>query len=209
MISAPQNALPLKGAALEATVSTGKEETGVLTTPVARNVVDAPLGGEEIPKSAAATEATPTTAVATSSDDPYRTDVYPENVYSEKLLYNADGELIGKSYTIPTTFGPDTIWIDGRAYYDIPGFGLVDWSGSGERTEDYTMYESGSKVGIMGGEAETTAIAAPSKPPEKPPKFTGEVIDQTINAVPERSDTPPDYKPSTTAPGDSDARIIP
>lgn len=200
-VLAPRNALPIEVAALEAAVSTEKEKSMVTATLVVSKIVDAPLGVEGILQSVAAPEATPTTAVVTSSDDPYRTDVYPKNIYSEKLIYNADGEFIRKSYTIPTAFGPDTIWVDGRAYYDIPGFRLVEWSGPGERTEDYTMYESGNKVGIMGGEEESPATATPSKQPEEQPIFTGQVIDQTINAVPERTDT--------TLPDDPDARIIP
>lgn len=127
-----------------------------------------------------------------SSADPYRTDVYPENVYSEELIYDADGNLIGRTTTIPTAFGPDTIWIDGHAYYDVPGFGLVEWSGPGQRTEDYTMYESGVKIGSMGGKDEPSTPALP--------EHTGEVIDQTINARPEKNSTPPDYKPETAPP---------
>lgn len=130
------------------------------------------------------------------SADPYRTDIYPENVYSEEYLYDAEGNLISKTTTIPTAFGPDTVWSNGRAYYDVPGFGLVEWSGPGQRTEDYTMYESGVKIGSMGGEDE------PSTPPPSPalPEPAGEVIDQTINTRPEKNSTPPDYKPETTPP---------
>lgn len=207
-ISAPQNYLPLEGAALEATVSAEKEKMGVTTTPAVSDTADASPAEKGTSKGSAAQEAMPA-AVATSSDDPYHTDIYPENVYSEKLLYNADGELIGKTYTIPTVFGPDTIWIDGRAYYDIPGFGLVEWSGPGECTEDYTMYENGNKVGIMGGEAEAAAAKSPSGQPEKQPEPTGKVIDQTINAVPDKNSTPPNYKPDITPPDGPDARIIP
>ena len=138
---------------------------------------------------------TPSTKSNGSSADPYRTDIYPQNVYSEECLYDADGNLIGKTTTIPTAFGPDTVWIDSHAYYNIPGFGLVEWSGPGQRTEDYTMYESGVKIGSMGGEAES------STPPSSAlPEPTGEVIDQTINTRPEKNSTPPDYKPETTPP---------
>lgn len=131
-----------------------------------------------------------------SSADPYHTDVYPENVYLEECFYDADGNLIGKTTTIPTAFGPDTIWFDGHAYYDVPGFGLVERSGTSQRTEDYTMYESGVKIGSMGGEDE------PNTPSPAPalPEPTGEVIDQTINTRPEKNSTPPDYKPETTPP---------
>ena len=65
---------------------------------------------------------TSSTKSSRSSADPYHTDVYPENVYSEEYLYDADGNLIGKNTTIPTAFGPDTVWIEGRVYYDVPGF---------------------------------------------------------------------------------------
>lgn len=135
---------------------------------------------------------TASTKSSGSSADPYRTDIYPENVYSEEYLYDADGNLIGKTTIIPTAFGSDTIWIDGHAYYDVPGFGLVEWSGPGQRTEDYTMYESGVKIGSMGGKDEPSTPALPEP--------TGEVIDQTINARPEKNSTPPDYKPETAPP---------
>jgi len=139
---------------------------------------------------------TPVQQTATITADLYRTDVYPNNIYSEEYLYDADGNLIVKTTTIPTAFGPDTVWIDGHAYYDVPGFGLVEWSGPGQRTEDYTMYESGVKIGSMGGEAESST---PSPAPTLP-EPTGEVIDQTINTCPEKSSTPPDYKPEATPP---------
>ncbi len=67
-----------------------------------------------------------TTAV--DSSDPYHTDIYPNNVYSEKYLYDAEGNLVSKTTIIPTAFGPDTIWIDGRAYYESPA--SVWWSGA-------------------------------------------------------------------------------
>ena len=160
------------------------------------------------PKSRQApTLATSITTVA-DNGDPYHTDVYPENVYSEEYLYDSEGNLIGKKTTYPTTFGPDTIWIDGHAYYDVPGFGLIEWSGPNQRTEDYTMYENGNKVGIMGGEDETpTHISTPAQPDDCQ-EPTGEVIDQSINGVPEKSGTPPDYKPDTTPPDDPNARIM-
>lgn len=205
-MTAPQEVPPIEGAALQATVSTEKENKGK-TTPTVSNTEDASPAAKETFKSTKASAPTPTESI--SSDDPYRTNVYPENIYSEKLLYNADGELIGKTITYPTAFGPDAIWIDGCAYYDIPGFGLIEWSGPSSVTEDYTMYENGNKVGIMGGDAENAATAAPSKQLDEQQNPTGAVIDQTINAVPERSDTPPNYKPDTTPPDDPDARIVP
>ena len=132
---------------------------------------------------------------APASTDPYHTDVYPNNIYSEELVYDANGNLIGKTVTYPTAFGPDTIWIDGHAYYDIPGFGLVEWSGPSQRTEDYTMYESGVKIGIMGGEDEAPASSALANQPTGSPDSAGEVIDQTIITIPEKRSTPPDDKP--------------
>lgn len=146
---------------------------------------------------------------ATVTTDPYHTDIYPENVYSEIYEYDADGKLIGKTTTYPTAFGPDTIWIDGKAYGDIPGFGLVEWGGPGSVTEDYTMYENGNKVGIMGGEDEASAHTSAPTQQVDCPEPTGEVIDQTITEAPQRNNTPPDYKPDTTPPDDPDARIIP
>lgn len=136
-------------------------------------------------------------ATTTDSSDPYHTDIYPNNVYSEEYLYDAEGNLIGKTTTIPTAFGPDAIWINGRACYDVPGFGLVEWSGPGQCTEAYNMYESGVKVGIMGDEDEAPARTAAAAQPETCPEPTGEVIDQTINEVPERNSTPPDNKPDS------------
>lgn len=150
--------------------------------------------------------ATPTPAA--QSGTPYHTDVYPNNVYSEELIYNNDGELIGKTYTIPTEFGPDTIWIDGHAFYDLPGFGLVEWGGPSQRTEDYTMYESGVKVGTMGDEDEAPARSAPTCHSTELPIPIEETIYQTINVRPERNSTPPDCKPELPPPADSNARDI-
>ena len=152
----------------------------------------------------AATTSTP----APQSDDPYHTDVYPNNVYSEELIYDADGNLIGKNTTYPTAFGSDTIWIGGHAYYDVPGFGLVEWGGPSQRTEDYIMYESGVKVGIMDGEDEAPASSTPTGHSTELPIPIEETIDQTISTRSERNSTPPDYKPELTPPADSNARDI-
>lgn len=148
-------------------------------------------------------QATPATMA-----DPYHTDVYPENVYSEKYLYDADGSLIGKAVTYPTEFGPDTVWIKGHAYYDVPGFGLVEWSGPNTRIEDYTMYESGVKVGIMGDEDKTPATTSKTTLAEEQPDPASVVIDQTVSTVPSRDSTPPDCNPDTTLPDDPNARNI-
>lgn len=140
-----------------------------------------------------------------SGTDPYHTDIYPENVYSEEFIYDTDGNLIGKTTTYPTAFDSDTVWIDGKAYGNVPGFGLVEWGGPSSVTEDYIMYESGNKVGIMGGEEDASA----TQPPTDWLEPTGEVIDQTIGEAPERSSTSPNYKPDNTPPNDPNARIIP
>lgn len=184
-----------------------KEEvpaTEVVTTPAP---TEAPEPESQAIEAESETPA-PTPQSAPAASDPYHTDVYPNNVYSEELIYNEDGNLIGKTATIPTAFGSDTIWIDGHAYYDVPGFGLVEWSGPNQRIEDYTMYESGVKVGIMGDGDESPANRpASASQPEDWPEPTGEVIDQTITAAPERGNTPPDYKPDLMPPDDPNARV--
>ena len=173
-------------AAEEATAMTVTE-----TAPIPAAAVEPPVivtSQEPTPPSTSQTEAV--------RADPYHTDVYPNNVYSEKLLYDADGNLIGKTITYPCAFGPDTIWIDGHAFHDLPGFGLIEWSDPSQVTENYTMYESGVKVGTMGSEDETPPHGATVPAPELPEPI-GEVIDQTISTRPEKNSTPPDYKPNT------------
>ena len=59
---------------------------------------------ETIPLTAAISAAAP------QGSDPYRKDVYPNNVYSEELSYNSNGELIGK-----TTICPASGWWSGAA----------------------------------------------------------------------------------------------
>ena len=152
---------------------------------------------------------TAATSAASSGANPYHTDVYPENVYSEEHFYDAEGNLIGKTTTSPIAIGPDAVWIDGHPYYDVPGFGLVEWSGPGSVTEDYTMYENGNKIGIMGGEDNAPPRASAAQQSVDWSEPTGEIIDQAISKMPDRSSTPPDYKPATTPPDDPDARILP
>jgi len=196
--------------AIEASESTTEVQRD--STPLEGDTLQRRDGAHEAERSVT-TEPTATAApsrqdIASAASDPYRTDVYPNNVYSEEYLYDVEGNLIGKTTTIPTAFGPDAIWIDGRAYYDVPGFGLIEWSGPGSVTEDYTMYENGNKVGIMGDEDETPAHISTPVQPDDQQEPTGEVIDQSINGVPEKSGTPPDYKPDTTPPDDPNARIM-
>lgn len=185
---------------------TAREEVAAMTITEAEPI---PAAAVKPPETVSSQELIPAPEpqTATVSSDPYHTDVYPDNVYSEKLIYDADGNLIGKTITYPCAFGPDTIWIDGHAYYDMPGFGLIEWSGPSQVTENYTMYESGVKVGIIGGEDETPTHNTSTVPSELP-ELTGEVIDQTINTRPERNSTPPDYKPELSPPDDPNARIV-
>jgi len=187
---------PEKGGAQEA-LKTPTVETALLIAESTLESITLALEPVSVP------QATPATMA-----DPYHTNVYPENVYSEKYLYDADGSLIGKAVTYPTEFGPDTVWIDGHAYYDVPGFGLVEWSGPNTRIEDYTMYESGVKVGIMGDEDKTPATTSKTTLAEEQPDPAGVVIDQTISTVPSRDSTPPDCNPDTTPPDDPNARNI-
>lgn len=70
------------------------------------------------------------------------------------------------------------------------------------------MYESGVKVGAMGGEGETPSSNTPTSQPTELPVPIEETIDQTINVHPEKDSTPPDYNPDTTPPDDLNARII-
>ena len=201
-----QSAMPILSPETAATPQAEKEEAAVNEVSTIPELTKAPEQGA-LPVAAEVNAPVPIeSTVSYGTADPYHTDVYPENVYSEELIYDSDGNLIGKTTTIPTEFGPDAIWIDGHAYYDLPGFGLIEWSGPGQRTEAYTMYESGVKVGIMGGEDEAPTRTAAQGQPQDWPEPVGEVIDQTINAVPERSSTPPDYKPELTPPDDPNAR---
>lgn len=195
---------------IETIITAEKVEPQVTDEQPADNTPDITMPSAPEPEPAgiqqvAATTITESAAVGTS--DTYHTDIYPNNVYSEQYRYDADGNLIGKTVTIPTEFGPDTIWIDGHAYYDVPGFGLVEWSGPNQRIEDYTMYENGSKVGIMGGEDEAPTNSTPVSSLECS-EPTGEVIDQTINEIPEKNCTPPDYKPESEPPDDPNSRNI-
>ena len=51
----------------------------------------------------------------------------------------------------------------------------------------------------MGDEDEAPARTAAAAQPETCPEPTGEVIDQTINEVPESNSTPPDDKPDSSS----------
>lgn len=64
------------------------------------------------------------------------------------------------------------------------------------------MYENGNKVGIIGSEDEPQAHVSAAVPPEDCPEPTGEVIDQTINEVPKKNSTPPNYQPDTMPPAE-------
>ena len=175
-----------------------------VSAPVTESKSDAPAF-----RQAEVTTALPPQSATPIAADPYHTDIYPENIYSVKYEHDAEGNLIGKTTTYPTVFGSDAVWIEGRAYYNLPGFGLVEWGGPSSVTEDYTLYESGVKVGIMGGEDEAPAYTSSPAQSEEWPELTGEVIHQSLTEAPERNSTPPDYKPDTTPPDDPSARVIP
>jgi hypothetical protein len=63
--------------------------------------------------------------------------------------------------------------------------------GGGTVTKD--MYESGVKIGIMGGEETPTEKIAP--PQAELPEPTGEVIYIELQPTPTKNSTPPDYRP--------------
>ena len=63
--------------------------------------------------------------------------------------------------------------------------------GSGTVAED--MYESGVKIGIMGGEETPTEKIAP--PHAELTEPTGDVIYIELQPMPPKDSTPPDYKP--------------
>ena len=63
--------------------------------------------------------------------------------------------------------------------------------GGGTVAED--MYESGVKIGIMGGEETPTEKMAP--PHAELPEPTGDVIYIELQPMPTKDSTPPDYKP--------------
>lgn len=59
-----------------------------------------------------------------------------------------------------------------------------------------------------GGDEATASVSTPDKS-QGWPEATVDVIDQTVNDAPERSSTPPDYKPNTTPPVDPESRVVP
>jgi len=69
--------------------------------------------------------------------------------------------------------------------------------GGGSVAED--MYENGNKIGIMGGDDSHVGKVMP--PQAELPEPEGEVIYIQFNEVPEKNNTPPDYKPNTVPPG--------
>lgn len=68
--------------------------------------------------------------------------------------------------------------------------------GGGTATED--VYESGVKIGSMGGDEPHAGKPAP--PQVELPEPEGEVIYIEFIETPEKNSTPPDYKPNTTPP---------
>lgn len=88
-------------------------------------------------------------------------------------------------------------YIDGVLHVWVPGFGYVPHSGDNVVTYAVDMYESGVKIGIMGGDdsapRETTA------PPAEQPEATGDVIYIELQPPVAKDSTPPPYKPNGEA----------
>ena len=86
---------------------------------------DAAAAAENTDTPAVELAAAPAQSAPSTAADPYHTQIYPNNVYSEEYLYDSEGKLIGKKITYPTAFGSDTIWIDVHAYYAASSRGVA------------------------------------------------------------------------------------
>lgn len=90
---------------------------------------------------------------------------------------------------------PDTKkYIDGVLHVWVPDFGYVPHSGDNIVTYADDMYESGVKIGIMGGDE--CPSGAPSAPPVEQPEPTCEVIYAPLQPPVTKNSTPPPYKPN-------------
>lgn len=85
-------------------------------------------------------------------------------------------------------------YIGGVLHIWVPGFGYVPHSGDNVVTYAEDMYESGVKIGIMGGD-ECPSSALSSAPVEQP-EPTGDVIYAPIQPPVTKDSTPPPYKPN-------------
>ncbi len=83
-------------------------------------------------------------------------------------------------------------YIDGVLHLWVPGFGYVPHSGDNIVTYADDMYESGVKIGIMGGDE--CPSGAPSTPSAEQPEPTGDVIYAPLQPPVTKGSTPPPYK---------------
>jgi hypothetical protein len=85
-------------------------------------------------------------------------------------------------------------YIDGVLHVWVPGFGYVQHSGENIVTYAEDMYESGVKIGIIGGDESATHGTA--APPAEQPEITGDVIYTELQPPVTKDSTPPAYKPN-------------
>lgn len=85
-------------------------------------------------------------------------------------------------------------YIDGVLHVWVPGFGYVPHSGDNVVTYAEDMYESGVKIGIMGGEE--CPSNKPTSPPAEQLEITGDVIYTELQPPVTKDSTPPPYKPN-------------
>lgn len=85
-------------------------------------------------------------------------------------------------------------YIDGILHVWVLGFGYVPHSGENIVTFAEDLYESGVKIGIMGGD--DCPSSKPSSPPAEQPEITGDVIYVPLQPPVTKNSTPPAYKPN-------------
>lgn len=85
-------------------------------------------------------------------------------------------------------------YIDGVLHIWVPDFGYVPYSGTNVGTVAEDMYESGVKIGIMGGDECPSSKTTP--PPLEQPEPTGDVIYAPIQPPVTKDSSPPTYKPN-------------
>jgi len=85
-------------------------------------------------------------------------------------------------------------YIDGVLHVWVPGFGYVPYSGTNVGTVAEDMYESGVKIGIMGGDE--CPSGASSAPPVEQSGITSDIIYAPIQPPVTKNSTPPPYKPN-------------
>ena len=85
-------------------------------------------------------------------------------------------------------------YIDGVLHVWVSGFGYVPHSGENIVTYAEDMYESGVKIGIMGGDE--CPSNEPAYTPSEQQEPTGDVIYAPIQPPITKDSTPPAYKPN-------------